>query len=63
MSNLIQIPIIITILFDLFVKVASALAQLLEEPILLSGQNQRLAALVLLYGLVDFQRDDFDEKR
>jgi len=44
-------------------KVASALAQLLEEPILLSGQNQRLAALVLLYGLVDFQRDDFDEKR
>jgi len=44
-------------------KVASALAQLLEEPILLSGQNQRLAALVLLYGLVEFQRDDFDEKR
>ena len=46
-----------------FWKVASALAQLLEEPILLSGQNQRLAALVLLYGLVEFQRDDFDEKR
>ena len=30
---------------------------------MLSGQNQRLAALVLLYGLVEFQRDDFDEKR
>ncbi len=29
---------------------------------LLSSQNQRLAALVLLYGLIEFQRDDFDEK-
>ena len=44
-------------------QLASALAQLLEEPILLSSQNQRLAALVLLFCLLEYPRDDFDEKR
>lgn len=33
------------------IKVAASLAQLLDQPELLSGQNQRLAAMTLLHGL------------
>ena len=39
------------IIIFFLLKVAASLAQLLDQPELLSGKNQRLAAMALLHGL------------